>query len=340
MEVKKKTDKVLDALDYLGNDIKQNINSQAYLSMFESARENNPWFTEEDVRYALLQFLPWLERKNAEKFLEKYSQNMEEQNLAIVAAGNIPCVCFHDVICGLLSLCNIQVKLSSNDKVILPFLMKRMSEKFELPISFVEKVKNFDKIIATGSNNTSLYFQSYFSDYPHIIRKSRSSVAVVCNQDNTEGLQEDVFRYFGKGCRNVSLIFLPQGYELKNLSDRLKTYKFAPDFQKYKNNCDYYKAVFLMNNIKFTDAEFFTLREELNLHPPLSVINYVFYNDISEVNKFLLEQKEDLQCVVAEKAELSDKIKKTPFGSAQSPQLDDFADEVDTMAFLQSTKQH
>lgn len=333
-----KKEEIIEKLSFLGEDIRENIDQEPYLSMYIKAQQGNAWFLKENIQYSLKQFLLWLEKKELHDFVAKYEENKKQKNLAIVCAGNIPAVGFHDILCGLLSNCCLQVKLSSNDKVIIPFLINRMSEKTELPVRFVDKIKDFDLVIATGSNNSSLYFESYFKKYPHIIRKSRASIAVIDkNDDDISGIEDDVFMYMGLGCRNVSLLFLPLGFDIEWLKNRFKKYSFLIDFHKYKNNYDYYHAVFQMNNINALDGGFYLLQNSKELHCPISVVNYCFYENKKEVEDFIVEKHDELQCVVAGRFDFSREIKTIPFGKAQSPEIDDYADNIDTMSFLKNS---
>ncbi|MDO5760820.1 MAG: acyl-CoA reductase, partial [Bacteroidota bacterium] len=159
-------------------------------------------------------------------------------------------------------------------------------------------------------------------------------LAVVTKQDDITGIEDDVFMYFGMGCRNVSLIFLPLGYDVEKLKQRFKKYAYISDFHKYKNNYDYHKALLIMNNISFEDGDFFLLQNKEDLHSPISVINVVYYKDITQVEEFVSQHKEELQCVVADKFSPLSKIETVPFGLAQKPRLDNFADGVNTMLFL------
>lgn len=333
-----KKEEIIEKLSFLGEDIRENIDKEPYLSMYIKAQQENAWFLKENIQYSLKQFLLWLEKKELHDFVAKYEENEKQKNLAIVCAGNIPAVGFHDILCGLLSNCSLQVKLSSNDKTIIPFLINRMSEKTELPVRFVDKIKDFDLVIATGSNNSSLYFESYFKKYPHIIRKSRASIAVIDkNDDDISSIEDDVFMYMGLGCRNVSLLFLPLGFDVERIKERFKKYSFLIDFHKYKNNYDYYRAVFQMNNINILDGDFYLLQNSKELHCPISVVNYCFYENKKEVEDFIVEKQDELQCVVAGRFDFSREIKTIPFGKAQSPEIDDYADNIDTMSFLKNS---
>ncbi len=332
-----KREEIINALVMLGKDIEENMDKEPYLSMYRKVRSENPWFLEDNTKYALQQFLPWLQKDILENFANRYPCQQKRKRLAIVCAGNIPAVSFHDILCGLLSGSEVQIKLSSNDKVLIPFLLNRINKQELLPISYTDKIKDFDFVIATGSNSSSLYFESYFRNCPHIIRKSRSSIAVVTHEDNISGLEDDVFMYLGLGCRNVSLLFLPLGFDMERLKNRFKKYSFLADFHKYKNNYDYYRAVFQMNNVNVIDVGFYLLQENRQLHCPISVVNYCFYKDKKEIESFVEENKEELQCVVAGSFKFNDGIPTVPFGKAQSPNIDDYADNVDTMDFLNKT---
>lgn len=333
-----KKEEIIEKLSFLGEDIRENIDKEPYLSMYIKAQQGNAWFLKENIQYSLKQFLPWLEKKELHDFVAKYEENKKQKNLAIVCAGNIPAVGFHDILCGLLSNCSLQVKLSSNDKTIIPFLINRMSEKTELPVRFVDKIKDFDLVIATGSNNSSLYFESYFKKYPHIIRKSRASIAVIDKKDDDiSGIEDDVFMYMGLGCRNVSLLFLPLGFDIEWLKNRFKKYSFLIDFHKYKNNYNYYHAVFQMNNINALDGGFYLLQNSKELHCPISVVNYCFYENKKEVEDFIVEKHDELQCIVVDRFDFSREIKTIPFGKAQSPEIDDYADNIDTISFLKNS---
>ena len=255
-------------------------------------------------------------------------------SVAIIMAGNIPLVGFHDFLCVLLSGNKAVCKLSSDDKTLLPALGEHL-------ISFVPEIKEdimfttgrigpVDAVIATGSDNSLTYFESYFGKYPHIFRKNRTSVAVFSGNETEDEIKElgkDIFRYFGLGCRNVSHIILPTGFELPRFFEAIIDYGEIIHNNKYGNNYDYNKAVYLMNQHKLLDNNFVLLRESEELFSPLSMIHYHFYDDVSEVETYLKEHQEKIQVVVGDNF--------LPFGQAQCPKLDDYADGVDVMRFLE-----
>ena len=253
-------------------------------------------------------------------------------------AGNIPLVGFHDFLCVLISGNKFLGKLSQNDPYLLPALSQILIEidnRYQDYISFTtDRISGFDAVIATGSNNTARYFEYYFGKYPNIIRKNRNSIAVLSGNETKEELAllaEDMFLYFGLGCRNVSKIFVPTGYNFFLLTEACKQFAGFLNNNKFRNNYDYYKTIFLMNNQAFIDGGFYLLQENQLLHNPVSVFHYEYYPDRSHFIDFITENKENLQCIVANIPDLPEAI---PFGSAQKPGLGDYADNIDTIEFL------
>lgn len=228
------------------------------------------------------------------------------------------------------------IKLSSKDRLLIPFLMKIWNDSTEggFEYEFVEKLENFDAVIATGSNNTARYLEFYFKDYQNIIRKNRTSVAVLNGDESDEELQllaEDIFRYFGLGCRNVTRLFIPEDFKLERLFENFLNFKDVINHNKYANNYDYNRAVYLLNQELFWDNNFVMLREGEDLFSPLSVINFSRYKSLDDVKNFISEHQGEIQCIVAKDA-LG--LESVSFGEAQKPGLDVYADNVDTMAFL------
>ena len=244
---------------------------------------------------------------------------------------------FHDVICVLLSRNIPLIKLSSKDKLILPFLLNKWNELSGgiLEFHFVEKLENYDAVIATGSNNTARYLEYYFKDVPNIIRKNRTSIGVLKGDETNEEIQalaEDIFRYFGLGCRNVTRLFIPSEMPLDRLFENFINFKEIINHNQYANNYDYNRAIYLLNQEQFWDNNFVMLKEDEKLFSPLSVINFSRYETINDVQNFLSENEENIQCIVANSTlEISAAI---GFGEAQHPELDTYADNIDTMAFL------
>ena len=250
-------------------------------------------------------------------------------------AVNIPLVGFHDFLCVLLSGNRIMCKLSSEDKLLLPALSKiliHLDSGFEGYISFSEgNILNFDAVIATGSTNSLDHFIQYFSKYPHLFRGSRTSLAVITGNESDEELGElgkDLFHYYGRGCRNVSHILLPKNYSLNRIFEAIVGYGEVVNNKKYGNNYDYYKSIHLMNLEKFLDNNFVLVKESQELFSPLAMIYYSFYSNENEAKDFISKHEGNIQCIVGSNF--------TPFGKAQAPALADYADAIDTMAWLEN----
>ena len=302
------------------------------------AEEHNGWFTENNILYALETWSKQLIDTNINKWLKKYSFNkLQPKNIAVIMAGNIPLVGFHDFICVLVSGHNIIVKQSSNDKHLLPFITKFLElaePTLKGKITFSdEKLQNFDAVIATGSDNTARYFEYYFKNKPSIIRKNRNSAAVLTGNETEEDLEllsEDIFRYFGLGCRNVAKLFIPAGYNFDGFFKAV--YKWHPLIEetKYANNYDYNKAVYLMSEFDILENGFLMLKEDDKYASPIATLFYETYSDLNNLREKLNVNKDKIQCVVADGI-LENEVR---FGETQSPKLWDFADGVDTVDFL------
>jgi len=301
-------------------------------------QDHNGWFTQENIRFALNSWSEALQEDQIKSWLSKYTPNDDFKNtVAIIMAGNIPLVGFHDFISVLLSGNNVLVKLSSNDTILLPFLTRiliSIEDEFKDLIQFTEeKLTGFDSIIATGSNNTARYFEFYFDKYPNIIRKNRNSVAVLTGDESSnqlELLSNDIFRYFGLGCRNVSKIYVPNNYNFDSFFNAMYSWRHVINQNKYMNNYDYNKAVYLMSNISLLDNEFMLLKEDSAMSSPISIVYYEYYSSMDELAILIDEEMDKIQCIVSESG-LANEI---PFGTTQSPALWDYADGVDTMDFL------
>ncbi|MGJ8666087.1 MAG: acyl-CoA reductase [Patiriisocius sp.] len=312
-----------------------NPDNETFQSVLNLAKANNGWFIEENIIHALNSWSEVLQKNNLEKWVSNYQikDGMVPKTIAIVMAGNIPLVGFHDFLSVLISGNRVLAKLSSNDKILLPFLTSeilKIEARFADYITFTdEKLENFDAVIATGSNNTATYFDYYFSKYPHIIRKNRNSVAIISGEETPqqmEALSEDIFRYFGLGCRNVSKIYVPEKYDWNHFFNNMFVQKQIINNHKYANNYDYNKAVYLMSNIKLLDNEFMLLKNDKGFSSPISVVFYENYESKETLRAKLLSEKEKIQCVVS--------ATDVPFGEAQNPQLWEYADGVDTLDFL------
>mgnify|MGYP000166722124 CR=1 FL=1 len=309
-----------------------------FLKLIDLSQSHNGWFTPNQVHFAIQSWAEALTEENLNLWLSKYDfSTVQPKTVALILAGNIPLVGFHDFLSVVISGHKVLVKTSSNDQKLLPFLAKYLISihpELEYHITFTEgKMEGFDAVIATGSNNTARYFEYYFKDKPSIIRKSRNSVAVLTGNETSNDLAnlgEDIFRYFGLGCRNVSKLFVPKGYNFDAFFQAIYEQKDVIYYEKYANNYDYNKAVFLMSNFKLLDNEFLTIKEDTSYASPISSVFYEYYEDVNEIKNRLEMDAEQIQCIVSN-AITDNSI---PFGQTQKPNLWDYADNVDTLEFL------
>ena len=310
---------------------------ERFSSILRKSENENSWFTIENQKISLNQWADLLTEKNIKNWLTKYQTATTPKKVGLILAGNIPLVGFHDVISVILSQHIPVIKLSSKDKTMLPFLLNKWNEFSEdnIQYEFAERLKDFEAVIATGSNNTARYLEYYFKDSLSIIRKNRTSVAVLKGDETVEELQllaEDIFRYFGLGCRNVTRLFIPQDFLIDKIFENFLNFNDVINHHKYANNYEYNRAIYLLNAEKFWDNNFVMLKEDEALFSPLSVLNFSRYENIEEVHTFINENEKEIQAIVA-KPELGfDSIN---FGEAQNPGLDTYADKVDTMKFLE-----
>lgn len=310
---------------------------EEFAALLRKSEIENSWFTQESQRFALKQWSDLLTEENLNHWLSKYKPSHNSKKVGLILAGNIPMVGFHDVISVILSQHIALIKLSSKDRTILPFLLNKWQEfsEAELQYEFVEKLQDFDAVIATGSNNTARYLEYYFKDHLSIIRKNRTSIAVLKGDETPEELQllaEDIFRYYGLGCRNVTRLFIPQDFVIDGLFENFLNFKEIINHNKYANNYEYNRAIYLLNQERFWDNNFVMLKEDEALFSPLSVINFTRYKNIDEVKNFIKENEENIQAIVA-KPELG--LDSIALGEAQNPDLETYADHVDTMQFLE-----
>jgi len=340
--------KLGDFLRQFSNEVTQKEDNVEHNELFfdgfkhqlKLAKEHNGWFTEENIKYALKSWSQALTFNNLNTWLEAYTiKNISPKEVAIIMAGNIPLVGFHDFLSVLISGHHVLVKQSSNDIHLLPFLSKYLEHvepHFKGKIKFTEqKIENFDAVIATGSNNTARYFEYYFKNKPSIIRNNRNSVAVLTgNETNAElkNLSEDVFRYYGLGCRNVSKLFVPKDYKFDKFFEAIYHWHPIVEKAKYANNYDYNKAVYLMSEFDMLENGFFMIKEDESYASPIATLFFEYYDDLSELKETLEAKKEQIQCIVSNgftKNEIA-------FGATQKPQLWDYADDVDSIKFLSS----
>lgn len=328
------------------------------------ASQANGWFTKENILFALEGWATLLNQEKLEKWLEGYAFAKNEQSaqqvensevshmhtIAVIMAGNIPLVGFHDFLCVLISGKAFVGKLSSNDKHLMPFLSKYIEyiePGFKGTIKFTEdKLPDHTAVIATGSNNTARYFEYYFGKKPHVIRKNRNSVAILTGKETEEeltALGEDIFRYYGLGCRNVSKLLVPEGYSFDAFFKAIFPWKDIIQQAKYANNYDYNKAVYLMSLFDLLENGFLMLKEDASYGSPIATLFYETYTSEKLLLEKLIKDDDKIQCIVSSKALFSNfresvlkelVYKQVAFGSTQKPGLDDYADGEDTIAFL------
>ena len=309
-----------------------------FISLVELSQSHNGWFTPEQVYFSIQSWGNALSETNLNQWLSTYDfSKIVPKKIGLVLAGNIPLVGFHDFLSVLISGHDVLVKTSSSDQHLLKFLAKYLiaiQPELNSKITFVDgKLEGFDAVIATGSNNTARYFEYYFKDKPSIIRKNRNSIAVLNGTETHEelvGLGEDIFRYFGLGCRNVSKLFVPKDYNFEAFFKAMFEYREVIQYEKYANNYDYNKAVFLMSNFQLLDNEFLTIKEDTSYSSPISSVFYEFYENLEEIKSRLSNDADQIQCIVSK-----DLIENSiVFGQTQQPKLCDYADNLDTLAFL------
>jgi hypothetical protein len=326
----------IEAFEKLGNNLSA-IDAVAFEDLALKARNENPWFTERSIKLAFNGVCEYLKPDSLKRWTTPYFLcPTRPKRVAVVMAGNLPLVGFHDFLSVLISGHAILIKFSSKDSVLLNFVVKTLiaiEPRFAASIIFGEQLKNFDAVIATGSDNSARYFHYYFDKYPNIIRKNRTSCAVLTGKETpTEihSLGHDIFSYFGLGCRNVSKIYIPNRYDLTLLFPHWHSFQSIIDHHKYHNNYDYQKSILLINRIPFFDTGFLLLQESDKLVSPISVVYYEYYQDESSLALKLIETKDKIQCVVGNSTQGS-----VSFGRAQSPNAWDYADQIDTLKFLE-----
>ena len=336
----------LQTFQKLGEQISGLLQTDFFDVVIKQQSIENKWFTEENCRFVLTAIAKMLDEKSCEAFFQKYQNCFQKeqkiQKIAVISAGNIPCAAFHDFFCILVSGNQCIGKLSSQDTLLLPFLSKilvKMAPEFEEKIVFVEtqciaSLQKFDKIIATGSNNSARYFEYYFKDYPLLLRKNRNSIAILTGNETDDDLRKlsvDVFRYFGLGCRSVSKIYVSKNYDFTKLIEIFQEEsKSLLLHNGYVNNYEYHRAIFALNQMQYYDGNSFLLTQNQALASPISVIYYEKYDKISDVLNIIMLQKNEIQCIVSE---CSDVVNSIDFGKTQYPTLFDYPDKEDILLF-------
>jgi hypothetical protein len=315
--------------------------NQQLLTLINDEKQYNAWFTPESVREAVTAISKMLNQADLTKWLNnyKFDESKPVKKVGLILAGNIPIVGFHDVLCVLVSGNFALIKSSSQDSRLIKHILQMLVDiepAFSDQYSFVERLENFDAVIATGSNNTSRYFDYYFGKVPNIIRKNRSSVTLLTGNETAAQLYQlghDIFDYFGLGCRNVSKLLVPKGYNFNFFFESIEVYQPIIHHNKYNNNYGYNKSIYLVGNEQHLDNGFLLVKENPSLTSPLGVVFYEYYSDLQSAQDLLQQQSDNIQCIVSA-APLTVKNQVVDFGMSQQPALWDYADNVDTMEFL------
>lgn len=350
MKLQQKVQALSQLGDYL-NDVIDGKQSQSNLDVFNQfyektnqavalAERKNPWFTSKNILHAMSYWAQQLNQPKLDAWLATYpiSENITPKKVGVIMAGNIPMVGFHDLLCVFLSGHQFNGKPASDDQILIPHFIEVLAvidPAIKSQILFSEQfLKNMDAYIGTGSNNSARYFEYYFRDKPHIIRSNRNGIAVLSGKETKEDFEklgEDIFRYFGLGCRNVSKLYVPEGYNFNNFFEGIYPFFEMVNHNKYGNNYEYNRTVYLMGNEKLLDNNFLILKEDKGFSSPIAVLFYEYYTDINELNKHLADNVHLLQCVISNQSQITNAV---PLGASQTPALHEYADGFDTMRFL------
>ncbi|WP_185872116.1 acyl-CoA reductase [Blattabacterium cuenoti] len=307
--------------------------------IFQKITIKNSWFREEDLLISIDQWGNSLKEEKLESWINKYSlKKKNSKTVLVIMPGNIPIVGFHDFLCVLLSGHNIIIKLSEEDNLLFPFLCKIIINKkyiLKHKIKFTKNIfsEKFDYVIASGNNNTARYFEYYFSKYPLLLRKSKISIAILQGNEKKEeliNLNKDILTYSGRGCRNVGKIFIPYNYDINLILEKSFIYEYVTKNSKYIDNYKYFLSIYTMNNIIFQKNHFLIFKEEHNFFSPISVVYYEFYNNLNQLKKIITNNNQYIQCIVSKNF----LKKEIHFGKTQYPKLEDYADGIDTILFL------
>ena len=336
----------INALVQLGE--KMTPQNDALQAIVRRTALGNGWFTEDNQWKAISEIKnAFLDGIKLENWTNKYDfkkdtpsvKEAKIHKIALILAGNIPLVGFHDILCVFISGHVAKIKLSEKDLFVIPFLIKNLIEIDERCQNYFDitegKMQDFDAVIATGSNNSARYFETYFGKYPNIIRKNRNAVAILRGYETASDLRllgEDIFTYFGLGCRNVSKIYVPRGYDFKPLLEELHTFNKLVLNDKYKNNFDYQFTLLILNKVKYEGNGCILMTENTSIASPIAGLYYEYYDDVEVLKQHLRENKDAIQCVVSK-----ERVGEMPsfyFGEAQKPSIEDYADGVDTLQFL------
>jgi len=315
------------------------IEGEEFQDLARQVENNNSWFTPESTKHALDALVQLLDEKSLNAWASRYpiKDNIDPKEIGVMMAGNVPAVGFHDFMCVLISGHKMHGKLSSTDEVLMKWISRELIllvPEMKPYISFQDMLKGKGAYIATGSDNSARYFEYYFGKYPHIIRKNRTSVAVFTGKETVEdyvALGQDIFFYYGLGCRNISKLYIKDENQLQAFLDAIEPFNTIIHHHKYRNNYDYNKSIYLVNQRPHLDNGFLLLTTDDHLVSPISVLYYDLYRDEDHLSEKLESQQDKIQCIVSKDGNLENSI---AFGEAQRPSVKDYADDVDTMEFL------
>ena len=333
----------INAFATLGDNIDQ-MPLVEFQSLSDKAIFCNPWFIPENLTLAIKGIVKYLDINNLQQWVGNYTiADTPSKNIGIIMAGNIPMVGFHDLLSVLISGNSVQAKLSSKDPVLVPYLtglLCKIEPKFEPHIHYMEAIEaeKVDAVIATGSDNSARYFHYYFSAKPHVIRQNRTSIAIINGTETEKELKQlgkDIFYYFGLGCRNISKIYIPQGYDINSLSMGLNDFQDVIKNSSYHNNYLHARSSYRINRQKHIDSGYQILMEHHQLVSPIGVLYHETYDSINDLQLKLEPFRDKIQCIVSQKGWFNQSL---DFGKTQEPELWDYADHVDTMKFLISLK--
>ncbi|MEO6728661.1 MAG: acyl-CoA reductase [Candidatus Dojkabacteria bacterium] len=313
-----------------------------FKNTIESARNKNGWFNQEEVGRAVKANGLMLNEQDLNLWTASYPiDTTSQKKIGLILAGNIPMVGFHDILSVLMSGNIALIKLSAQDDLLIPAVLNeliKIEPHFKTQLQFVERLENFDAVIATGSNNSSRYFDYYFSKVPHIIRKNRNSIALLTGEETSEELKhlgQDIFNYYGLGCRNISKLMVPKGYVFNHFFESIEEYSGILNHHKYQNNYDYNKSIYLVNRNEHLDNGFLLVTKDERMSSPLAVVYYEEYEQLEDVISKINSIADEIQVVVSHIPN-SLKTAKVNFGESQNPKLWDYADGVNTLEFLTS----
>ena len=327
-----KVERLLELNDLLN---KENENLVQCVGLAEI---KNKWFTQENI-WQMINAIKtnYLEPSKLNQWMDSYTLNELNTSVGIICAGNIPLVGFHDILCAFVVNAPTQVKLASKDEVLMKFIIEQLQTlDITWQVEIVHRLQNYKAVVATGSDNSHRYFEQYFQSVPNILRSNRNSIAIITGDETAHELDllaHDVLAYFGLGCRNVSKIFLPEGFDVTTLFTHFDNFKEYVNHNLYKDNYDYNRTLLLMNLDKHLANDFIIAKEDDNLHSRLATIHYSFYKNTEEVQDYIIENHENIQVVVSRPSTFWESV---DFGQAQKPSLSDYADNIDTLDFLLS----